>query len=54
MGLQLLPRQMKSAEETFLKVIRKYGKDNVILTGHSLGGSEAQILGAKSVGFGNL
>ncbi len=47
MGLQLLPRQMKSAEETFLKVIRKYGKDNVILTGHSLGGSEAQILGAK-------
>lgn len=47
MGLQLLPSQMKSAEETYVKAIRKYGKNNVILTGHSLGGSEAQILGAK-------
>ena len=28
-------------------IVRKYGKENVILTGHSLGGSEAQILGAK-------
>ena len=47
MGLQLLPRQMKDAEEAYLNAIRKYGKENVILTGHSLGGSEAQILGAK-------
>ena len=47
MGLQLLPRQMKDAEEAYLNAVRKYGKENVILTGHSLGGSEAQILGAK-------
>ena len=47
MSLQLLPRQMKDAEEAYLSAVRKYGKENVILTGHSLGGSEAQILGAK-------
>lgn len=47
MGLQLLPRQMKDAEKAYLSAVRKYGKENVILTGHSLGGSEAQILGAK-------
>ena len=50
MGLGFLPRQMKDAEDAYIKTIRKYGKDNVILTGHSLGGSEAQILGAK---YGN-
>lgn len=47
MDLQLLPRQMKDAEKAYLSAVRKYGKENVILTGHSLGGSEAQILGAK-------
>jgi len=47
MGLQFLPSQMKDAEKAYTQIIRKYGKDNVILTGHSLGGSEAQILGAK-------
>ena len=47
MGLQFLPSQMKDAEKAYTQTIRKYGKDNVILTGHSLGGSEAQILGAK-------
>ena len=47
MGLETLPLQMKDAETAYLETIKKYGKDNVILTGHSLGGSEAQILGAK-------
>ena len=46
-GLEYLPYQMKDAESAYLKTVSKYGKDNVILTGHSLGGSEAQILGAK-------
>lgn len=47
MGLEYLPFQMKDAEEAYLSTVNKYGKENVILTGHSLGGSEAQILGAK-------
>lgn len=47
MGLETLPLQMKDAERAYFEIIKKYGKDNVILTGHSLGGSEAQILGAK-------
>lgn len=47
MGLECLPFQMKDAEKAYLSAVRKYGKENVILTGHSLGGSEAQILGAK-------
>ena len=47
MGLQFLPDQMKDAEKAYNQTVRKYGKENVILTGHSLGGSEAQILGAK-------
>lgn len=42
-----LPHQMQDAENAYIKTIREYGKDNVILTGHSLGGSEAQILGTK-------
>ncbi len=46
MGL-LLPDQMKDAERAYLETVKKYGKENVILTGHSLGASEAQILGAK-------
>ena len=47
MGLGYLPWQMKDAENAYIQTVRKYGKENVILTGHSLGGSEAQILGAK-------
>ena len=46
-GLGYLPWQMKDAENAYIQTVRKYGKENVILTGHSLGGSEAQILGAK-------
>lgn len=42
-----LPDQMKDAERAYLETVKKYGKENVILTGHSLGASEAQILGAK-------
>ena len=47
MGLGYLPFQMRDAELAYIQTIRQYGKENVILTGHSLGGSEAQILGAK-------
>ena len=47
MGLGYLPWQMKDAEKAYIQTVQKYGKENVILTGHSLGGSEAQILGAK-------
>ena len=47
MGLGYLPYQMNDAEKAYNQTVRKYGKENVILTGHSLGGSEAQILGAK-------
>ena len=47
MGLDYLPFQMKDAEEAYLNAVRKYGKENLVLTGHSLGGSEAQILGVK-------
>ena len=47
MGLEKLPHQIQDAEIAYQKTVDKYGKDNVILTGHSLGGSEAQILGAK-------
>lgn len=47
MGLKDLPSQMKDAEKAYLKIVGVYGRKNVILTGHSLGGSEAQILGAK-------
>ena len=50
MGLGNLPYQMKDAERAYIQTAQKYGKENVILTGHSLGGSEAQILGAK---YGN-
>ena len=47
MGLGYLPWQMKDADKAYIQTVQKYGKENVILTGHSLGGSEAQILGAK-------
>lgn len=47
MLLSFLPKQMKDAEEAYLAMVKKYGKENVILTGHSLGGSIVQILGAK-------
>lgn len=47
MGLAHLPKQMKSAEKAYLDLIHKYGKENVVITGHSLGGSEGVILGAK-------
>ena len=46
-GLGYLPCQMKDVENAYIQTVRKYDKENVILTGHSLGGSEAQILGAK-------
>lgn len=47
MIVRKIPEQMKDAEKVYLETIKKYGKENVILTGHSLGGSLAQILGAK-------
>lgn len=47
MASKFLPAQMINAENAYLQTVNKYGKNNVILTGHSLGASEAQILGAK-------
>ena len=47
MAYVYLPEQMKDAGRAYLEVVKKYGKENVVLTGHSLGASEAQILGAK-------
>lgn len=47
MGLLYLPTQMKSAENAYIDLIQKYGKENIITTGHSLGGSESVILGTK-------
>ena len=46
-GLLNLPIQMKSAEKTYKQLIQQYGKENVITTGHSLGGSISTILGTK-------
>lgn len=46
---------MKNAKKTTDQAIQKYGKDNVSLTGHSLGGSQAGYVsrktGLKSRGF---
>jgi len=47
MGLRMLPDQMPEAEKSYIRLVQAYGKDHVIVSGHSLGGSEAQIIGAK-------
>ena len=43
-----MPSQVDSAKEFYSKIKEKYGKDNdIILTGHSLGGSISQLLGSE-------
>jgi hypothetical protein len=41
LGLQDLSARFRGARRATKQVITKYGKDNVVVTGHSLGGSEA-------------
>ena len=48
LGLQDLSRRFKNAKHTTNKAIDKYGKDNVSLTGHSLGGSQALYVHTKT------
>lgn len=55
MGLQDKSSRMKNALKTTDLAIAKYGKENVSLTGHSLGGSQAAYVsrkrGLKGTGF---
>lgn len=46
--MHLLPGQLKSARRVFNDYSRMYPDANIILTGHSLGGSIAQALGAET------
>ena len=43
----LRPERFQHAEDKFNAVEKKYGKDNLMLTAHSLGGSAADYLGRK-------
>lgn len=47
MGIEKLPYQVANAKEVYYKLIKKYGKENIIVTGHSLGGSISEILGTE-------
>lgn len=47
MGLKKLPYQVTNAKEVYSKLVKKYGKENIIITGHSLGGSISEILGTE-------
>lgn len=47
MGWTCFPEQARSAEKAYIQLIQQYGKNNVITTGHSLGGSLSAILGTK-------
>lgn len=55
LGLQDKSSRMKNALKTTNLAIKKYGKDNVSLTGHSLGGAQAAYVsrkaGVKATGF---
>ena len=46
-GLQKFSSRFKNAVAATKKVVSKYGKDNVNLTGHSLGGSQALYVGKE-------
>lgn len=46
-GTQNTSGRFKRSNKTVEKVIGKYGKDNVTLTGHSLGGSQAITAGQR-------
>ena len=42
-----LPYQVTNAKSVYDKLVNKYGRENVVVTGHSLGGSIGAILGAE-------
>ena len=46
MGIKKLPAQTNDALNLYKKVKEEYPNSEIILTGHSLGGSLAQIVGA--------
>jgi len=48
MGAMYLPNQMKNARRLYNVYKREYPNANIVLTGHSLGGSIAQALGAET------
>ena len=48
MGAKYLPSQIKNARQVYDIYKRDFPKANIILTGHSLGGSIAQALGAET------
>ena len=48
MGARYLPNQMKNARKIYNIYKKDYPDANIILTGHSLGGSIAQALGAET------
>jgi hypothetical protein len=47
LGLQNLSSRFRNAKKTTQKAIQKYGKENVNVTGHSLGGSTALYVNSK-------
>lgn len=55
LGLQDKSSRLKNAKVTTDKAVQKYGKENVSLTGHSLGGSTtayvSRATGLKGTGF---
>lgn len=42
-----LPYQVENAKSAYNELVRKYGKENIVVTGHSLGGSVGAILGTE-------
>lgn len=47
MSWSSIPSQAQTAEKGYIELIKSYGTENVITTGHSLGGSLSTILGTK-------
>ncbi len=47
MGAKLLPAQIVNAQKYYKEIKKQFPNSNIIFTGHSLGGSVAQILGAE-------
>lgn len=47
LGLKDFSSRFKNANRASKKALQKYGKDNVVFTGHSLGGSQALYANSK-------
>lgn len=47
LGLQGLSSRFRNAKKATAKAVEKYGQDNLTLTGHSLGGSQALYANSK-------